>query len=144
MWSVKRLKSLGSSIQDLVDVYIKQVRLAVEFGVPIWNSSLTKGDIINIERVQKVFFYIIFENNYENYDTALNITKIESLEQRRHQLCVTFATKSINNYKFSKWFQIGGPNTRSHLTRYSVPEARLKRFEKSPIPYLTSLLNTQL
>jgi hypothetical protein len=31
----------GASQADLLDVYTKQIRSLAEFGVPVWNSSLT-------------------------------------------------------------------------------------------------------
>ena len=36
LWVIKRLKNLGACLSDLVDIYIKQVRSLVEFGVPVW------------------------------------------------------------------------------------------------------------
>ena len=34
LWAIKRLKSIGAKPEDLKDVFIKQVRSALEFGVP--------------------------------------------------------------------------------------------------------------
>ena len=49
----RRLKKLGASTEDLKDVYCKQVKSILEFGVPVWNSALTKEHVADIERVQK-------------------------------------------------------------------------------------------
>jgi hypothetical protein len=68
---------------------------------------------------------------------------METLESRRVKLCETFAKKAAENPKFKHWFKIGGRVTRSDKIRYCVPEARTSRFMKSPIPYLTNLLNSQ-
>ena len=43
MWILKRLKKKGANQEDLTDVYIKQVRSILEFGVPVWNCSVTSA-----------------------------------------------------------------------------------------------------
>ena len=85
--------------------------------------------------------HIVLGDKYKSYETALEHMDLESLKQRRQKLCENFAQKSVKNPKFSTWFQVGGPKTRSQKIRYSVPEANTKRFRNSPIPYLTDLLN---
>ena len=50
LWMVKRLRNLGASSADLVDIYVKQVRGLVEFGVPVWQSSITDVERNDIER----------------------------------------------------------------------------------------------
>ena len=50
---LRRLKLNGAEIEDLVDIYIKQVRCTLELAVPVWSPSLTKGQSAQIERVQK-------------------------------------------------------------------------------------------
>ena len=142
LWAIKRLKSIGAKPEDLKDVFIKQVRSALEFGVPVWNSNLTQHEVHNIERVQKAFLHVVLGENYKNYSSALEKLEMETLEDRRLKLCENFAHKTVENPKFSSWFQVGGPKTRSNKTRYCVPEANTKRFRRSPIPYLTDLLNT--
>ena len=79
LWMVKRLKSHGASLGDLVNVYTKQIRSILEFGVPVWNPNLTKDESYQIERVQKSFLHIVLGTKYTDYETALNITNLESL-----------------------------------------------------------------
>ena len=79
LWIVKRLKSLGASLNDLVEVYTKQIRSILEFGVPVWNSSLTKEESYEIERVQKAFLHIVLGSEYFNYENALTISDLEKL-----------------------------------------------------------------
>ena len=45
LWIIKRLKKAGANKEDLIDVYTKQVRSVVEFGVPVWNSGLSKEEV---------------------------------------------------------------------------------------------------
>ena len=43
----------------IFDYYIKEVRVLAEQGVAIWNSGLTKAQISDIEKIQKVALKII-------------------------------------------------------------------------------------
>ena len=141
LWPMKRLKSMGAEVLDLKEVYIKQVRPMVEFGVPVWTSSLTQIEVQNIERVQKAALHVILGDQFKNYHSALQMLELQTLEDRRLKLCETFAKNAVKNPKFSNWFQIGGPKTRSDKIRYCVPQANRDRFARSPIPFLTNLLN---
>ena len=53
LWMIKRLIRQGANLEDLTDIYVKQVRSILEFGVPVWNSGLTQEEVSDIERVQK-------------------------------------------------------------------------------------------
>ena len=59
-----------------------------------------------------------------------------------------FAARSASSTKFSHWFQPAAKkttNTRSIKTiqKYERVPARTARYGKSPIPYLTNLLNNK-
>ena len=56
MWMLRRLKPLGASYEELVDVYEKQIRCVTEFACPVWTSGLTKDEINQLERIQKCAF----------------------------------------------------------------------------------------
>ena len=146
LWSIKRLVNHGATLKDLIDVYTKQVRSILEFGVPVWNSSLTKQQSLEFERVQKAFHHIALGNLYSDYKSALDITGLETLETRRLKLCINFSKKASKHPKHSHWFAPTNseiPNTRRLKMKFKKPICRLKRFESSPIPYLTSLLNNK-
>ena len=108
----------------------------IEFGVPVWNTGLTKGEAVEIERVQKAFIHIALGAEYKGYREALVEADLETLESRRVQLCSTFARKSAKHSKHENWFKLneGGPDTRSAKAEYKVPLHRLARYRDSPIP----------
>ena len=144
MWMIKRLKAHGASIDDLITVYTKQIRCVLEFGVPVWNSSITKDESLDIERVQKAFLHIALQDQYSDYNTALKTTSLDSLEKRRLNLCITFAKRTAKHEKHKHWFEKATfKNTRSKKPIYKTPFCRLERYRNSPIPYLTRLLNSQ-
>ena len=143
LWMIKRLKNLGAHAEDLVDVFVKQVRSVLEFGVPVWNSRVTQIEKVNIERVQKNFCKITLGEHYTSYERALTTLQLEPLEDRRTRLCLKFALKAEKHIKFQKWFM---PNkktsvTRSKPSKYVAVSSKHERFGKSPLSYLTHLLN---
>ena len=144
LWIVKRLIMNGACRKDLIDVYAKQVRSILEFGVPVWHPNLTERESKDIERVQKSFLHMILGTEYVSYEQALEISQLEKLAIRRTALCYKFALKASKHPKHMNWFvktDRQGPNTRRDKMEYKQPIHRLVRYQKSPIPYLTNLLN---
>ena len=143
LWMLRRLKSHGAGLDDLKDVYIKQVRSILELAVPAWHPGLTLADSLDIERVQKAALHVLLGDNYSTYSSALKMTQLNSLADRRESLCLKFGKKAAKHEKHSKWFL---PNknikiTRLPKTKFCPVVARTKRFENSPISYMTKLLN---
>ena len=143
MWVIRRLKKLGADNEDLLQVYSKQIRSILEYAVPVWNSSLVGTDISKIERIQKTVLHIVLGETYQSYTHALKVTGMHKLSDRRRKLCLSFGTKAQKHVKFSKWFK---PNLKRTATRQKQPKfcqvfRRTDRFEKSPLSYLTNLLN---
>ena len=113
---------------------ILRMSMISKFGAPVWNSNITNQEVQDIERIQKAFLRIVLGLEYSEYSTALEKPEMETLESRRHKLCVSFAIKAAEDPKHSKWFKLNSnPSTSA---RYCIPEA-------SPIPYLTDLLNSK-
>ena len=144
LWTLRRLKNLGASEDDLVDIYTKQIRSVLELAAPVWHGRLSQADRQDIERVQKSALHIVLDSDYLSYKNALDIVKLETLENRRVKLCLKFAKKAEKHHKFKKWFKptVNNVNTRQKKQKYCEVKARLNRFKQSPIAYLTRLLNT--
>ena len=143
LWILRRLKKLGADEEDLKEIYIKQIRSILEFAVPVWHSSLTGLDRLEIERVQKSAMHVIFGDRYRSYTSSLKCLNLDSLFSRRQQQCKTFARKCSRNSNFKNWFKRNDKQTGTRLIqpRFDSVYCRLSRFEKSPISYLTNLLN---
>ena len=147
---LRRLKGLGASESEILDVYMKHVRSVLELAVPVWQPALTQNEVKQIERVQRCALYIILGEQYDNYDHALDLLEIENLNDRRSNLCEKFAKKSAKHQKFTNWFSENTevpPNiaTRGNenkvITKYNPVQTRTKRYRDSPLPYLTDILN---
>ena len=98
-----------------------------------------------LERVQKAAVRIILKNKYTNYKQGLNFLKMENLDERRRQLCLKFAKNCLKIEKAKGMFK---KKTKLHRMKmrkqkfYEEKNIRTKRYQKSAIPYLTKLLNT--
>lgn len=71
LWILRRLKNLRAEVPDLKEVYIKQIRPLIEYAVPVWGSSITRNEILDIERVQKSALKIIIQEKYKSYTNSL-------------------------------------------------------------------------
>ena len=135
---------MSTDTDNLKDIYVKQVRCMVEIAAPAWNGALTVVEKMDIERVQKTALHIMLGERYENYADALDLVDLESLETRRRKLCLKFAIKAVNDYKHKNWFVPNSKavSTRQYHEKYLPVFSQHKRFWKSPISYLTRLLNS--
>ena len=143
LWCLRRLKALGASHEDLKDVYIKQIRCILEYAAPVWHSSVTAEDSIQIERVQKSALRIILSGRYQSYNNALDQVQLETLHSRREKLCMKFARKCVKSKKFCHWFKNEDREsiTRQKNQKFRSVYCRTMRYDKSPLSYITRLLN---
>ena len=147
---IRRLKGLGASVAEMLDVYQKQVRSVLELAVPVWQPALTQQERREIERVQRCAFYVILGDAYNGYEQALDLLECDNLDDRREKLCKLFAKKAWKNPKYQNWFTLNDEplptiNTRSEATRVrnvlKPIVTRTDRYMNSPLPYLTEVLN---
>ena len=143
LWMLRRLKNHGASISELKDIYCLHVRSILEYAAVVWHSGLTLENKASIERVQKSALAIILGKGYINYGNALSTLNLERLCARREKLCLKFAKKSLASEKFSSWFahDENPQNTRRKIKTVKPAITRTTRFQKSALPYLTSILN---
>ena len=81
------------------------IQSILEFAVPVWHSSLTGEDRLNIGRIQKSALRIILGDDFLSYNSALKVMKRETLFRRIQKLCTKFAKKCIVGDTFKKWFK---------------------------------------
>ena len=101
---LRRLLKFDLDIYKLFDVYTKEIRSLLELAVPVWHSGLTRDQKAHIERIQKVAMQIILQDKFINYQLACNTFSADTLENRRTNLCTTFARRNYQseNYLFTK------------------------------------------
>ena len=145
LWMIRRLKSLGGTKLQLLDMYTLHVRSQLEICVPLWHSSLTKVETRRLENIQKMALAIILGLNYRSYSSALVSVELEKLEDRRKQLCLNFAEKCVKNSKHAHMFPktLVPSKTRKFKKskKFLEQKCRTSRSYNSAIPYLSRLLN---
>ena len=142
---LRNLHNFDLPQEELINIYILYIRSVVEQSAVIWNSSITKGEKKDLERVQKVALKIILKDSYTTYFEALKTTGLEMLSERRSKLCLNFGRKCTTNERTRYMFphKHEAVNTRNPETYYVTP-ARTDRLANSAIPYLQRLLNANV
>ena len=140
LWMLRRIKEVGGSIEDMLDVYCMQIRCLCEIGCAVWNGGLTKSDANRIEKVQKVALKIILGPEYRGYDEARERLGLELLSVRRQDICLKFAKSIEKSDKFASWLKQPVRITKT-TPKYVLPFTRTKIYETSSLFYLTQLLN---
>jgi hypothetical protein len=103
-----------------------------------------KDDSDDLERVQKSAVKIILGEKYNGYEKSLIKLDMQSLKERRSELCLSFALKCVKNQKTKNMFP---ENKKLHTMetrnpeKYKVTNANTERLKKSAIVYMQNLLN---
>ena len=140
---ITKLKYAGTSVEDLTLIYTIFIRCVLEYCCVVWHSSLTMAQNNSIERVQKVCLKIILGDKYHEYNTALSICGLETLENRRENLCLKFGVKCSKSEKHKHLFP-KNKKLEVQLRRreeYVVHHASTERYRSSTIPYIQRLMN---
>ena len=142
---LKKLTNLFSFLvphNELLNIYKLYIRSVVEQSCIVWHSSITKGEILDIERIQKVALRIILKDQYISYENALKICGLTTLSERRTHLALKFAKKCILNPKTSSMFPVHNPTRRTRITgKFDITKAKTERLARSAIPFMQRLLN---
>ena len=133
------MKMLGMDSFTILDYYMKEVRVHLELAVPVWHSGLTNKLSNDIERVQRVAVGIMLSD--VPYTHACSTLGLKPLNVRRLELCERFAVSTASEKSRHKdLFQLV-KNKRVGKSEYMEHNCRKSRFYKSPLPFLTRVLN---
>ena len=120
------------------------LRIILEHSAPVWHSSLSEENRKDLERVQKTALKIILGNKFKSYDNALKILDLQTLEERRTELCITFAKRTSKHPKFKHLFPFNSKlhtmNTRN-AEKFKVYDAKTERLKASSIIFMQKKLN---
>ena len=90
MWIIRRLKSLGASVTDLLSVLRCQVLSVLQFAVPAWTTMISQAESRSIEAVQKTGLYLIYGPRYESYNWALKEANMKTQSEQRSAIFKKF------------------------------------------------------
>ena len=144
MQLLRKVAEFGAPQEDLKTIYILFVRSILEQSATVWHSSLTQENINDLERLQKSAFKVILQERFLGYKHALKILELDTLENRRKDLCLKFALKCTQNKKVQDMFP---KSTKKHQMKtrnpekYQVFHANTERLKKSAVIYMQRLLN---
>ena len=114
--------------------------MMVEYAAPV--SSITKKQSSQIESVQKLAFRIILKQSYSSYKNACSFFQTVTLKQRRLEICSRFALKNVESSNSLFKLAENDPRLRTRKTRVLEYKCRTKRYQRSSLPFLASLLNS--
>ena len=84
------------------------------------------------------------KDSFRNYENALNLLDLESLEDQRDFLCLSFAKKCLKNKKMKSLFNL---NKKMHKMKtrdqsyFSIDNTNTDRLKNSPIINMQRLLD---
>ena len=105
LWTISRLKSTGVNNDDIFHFYNMKIRSVLEYAAPVFTSMLTKQEISDIERIQKIVVKIILGECYSSYELACSLVNTITLEERRKQLSLKFALACVKSPQHSHLFK---------------------------------------
>ena len=139
LYHLRQLKRAKLSNSDLIQVYQSLVRSVVEYACPVWHPGLTVDQAKLLETIQSRALKIIFPE--DRYDDALQKSHLQTLENRREELCQSFLKKISNpSDKLNYLLQVRNQRnlrTKSH-SQYFIPKFKTERFRKTFLPYVLS------
>ena len=140
---ITKLKYIGVSREDLLDIYVLYIRSVTEYCSVSFHSSLTQEQSQKLERIQKTCLRVILGEHYEDYKTALDICGLETLSDRRGKRCLDFALKCVKHPRNRRLFPFN-QNQNEHDVRVHEQfkvNFSTSTYRDSTIPYCQRLLN---
>ena len=135
---------MGSTVEEMVHLWIIYCRSVAEQSCVVWAGSLTVENKDDLERTQKSFAKLVLQDKYSTYKSALIRLNLISLEDRRKMLSLRFAENSIRNNTLNDLFLLN-PSRTNNITRnpekYKVIHANTDRLRKSAVVHMQNLLN---
>ena len=83
-----KLKYVGVSKEDLLDIYILYIRSIAEYCSVAFHSSLTVQQTQTLERIQRTCIKVILGDMFIDYNSALEMCGLEALQDRRGKRCL--------------------------------------------------------
>ena len=140
-----KLKYVGVQTEDLLEIYLLYIRSIAEYCSVAFHSSITIEDSEKLERIQKTCLRVILGDMYIDYPSALEMSGLDTLYNRREKRCLDFSLKCVKHTRNSRMFPlndaVSGHDTRQ-TDMFKVNFAKTSTYQDSTIPYCQKLLNT--
>ena len=140
-----KLKYAGVKRDDLIDIYKKFIRSVLEFCSVAMHGSLSESQSNLLEHCQAVALRIVLQSEYESYSSALILTGLQKLSQRRLIRCQDFSRKCVEHPQNKRFFprnpSVGKITEVRDREEFVVNFARTRQYQMSAIPFCQRLLN---
>ena len=140
-FNADKVKVCGSKL----DIYVFYIRSVTEYCSVAFHSSLTVQHIQTLERIQRICLKVILGDMYMDYDSSLEMSRLQTLYSRREKRCLDFALKSIKHPRNKRLFPLTtrkNGHTFIPSEKFLVNWARTSAYQKSAVPYCQRLLNS--
>ena len=144
LWMLRNLKKSGFSQDELVKVYKTMIRPVADYGAVVYHSSLNDHQDELLENLQTAALKCVFGPGLSGRKMRSQ-AGIQTLRERREEMCLKFARKCAGNPLFAPWFPL--KTTRSSARTGKTTEiyqeftARCERLKNSPFFYFRRILN---
>ena len=137
-WTLRHLKKLGFTKEELVVVYKANIRPIADYCDVVYHSMLSDAKDKALERAQVGALQTIFD--YKMSSRKLRqATAVSTLRERCVLHCDNFANKCVSSSKFSHWFPLNNDTRQTRKTEKNIEKyARCDRLNK-----FTSLLHEE-
>ena len=144
MSMITKLKYVGISYEDLIEIFILFIRSVAEYCAVAFHSSLTIQESDKLEKIQKTSLKVILGEMFIDYPSALEMCNLQTLSARSQARCLDFAVKCVKHPRNSRLFSFN-QKTSIHYVRdkevFHVNFAKTEDYKKSAIPFCQRLLN---
>ena len=102
-WMIRHLKWAGVPEKDMVGIYVAMIRPIIEYACQVYGPLLAACQEDDIEKLQRRILKLIYGHR-TSYRAALEQAGIETLRERRRNICENFARKTLENNRYQDWF----------------------------------------
>ena len=75
MQLLRKVWSFGSSIEEMVHLWRTYCLSILEQSCVVWGNLITEENKMDLERTQKSFLKLVLQEDYKNYENALNLSQ---------------------------------------------------------------------
>ena len=90
---------------NLCDIYVKEIRVLVEYAVPVWYSTITREQSNYIEKIQHYAVAMILNDWTLSYEVQCTLLSIEPLYLRHQSIALSFALRTLKNPRHEGFFR---------------------------------------
>ena len=141
---LSKLKYVGVSTEDLIDIYCSLIRSVVEYCSVVFHSGLTEAQNRQLENIQSTALRILLQENFVSSSAAREMTGLSTLFERRKSRIETFSLRCLRHPKHKALFPHNIKNTDKHFRsteKFKVNFARTKQYQNSGIITCQKTLN---